>query len=237
MATLAHNTQNDTRLKDMLARVRKLGEDAGKGKDAREKLALELVRGAQDGFVGEDDLENVLTEYIDAESKKAIHNHKADSLKVLKSKCNALLKAAALYKGDNSPVNFAHTLDKLVQTIRPDLRKAEKKLKPAFESYVAIAREQCKPEYIAADLPDDVLIAMSEQTTKEDSILDKLVADYKRMEKRHEELPSPSIEACIAAIKDAMREVNGGELPPLTKEEKKEHEAIAFLASRGRIAA
>ena len=226
MATLAHNTKNDTRLADMIAEVRELGRDAARGKDAREKLALLLARGATDGYVGEDDLENVLGEYIRAESNKAIHNHKADSLKVLKSKCNSILKAAAM----PDPVTFADTLDRLVQNIRPDLRGAEKKLKPAFESYVAIAREQLKIK--DRNLTDDELAAMSEQVGKEETIVDKLVADYKRLSKRYDELPSPSIEAAINAVGDAIKEA-GGEIPPMTKEEKKAAEAIAFLKSKG----
>lgn len=212
--------------------IRELGRESGLGRDAREKLAIALSRAAYQGIIGTDDVPDMVEEYINAESKKLIHNHSANGRKVMESKCRQIVAVSAVEKYD-----FPNTLEQACE-IRKTLRQNEDtKIKPGFESYVELARlVKDKKEPLSES---EITNAMLKPEPADKSELDRMVDEYKRLyslangTKDRPGIPSvePVLEAMRAAIED-----NGGEIPPMTKDEKKAAEAIAFLAKTGRLA-
>lgn len=217
--------KNDTRLDDLKSLVRELGRESASGRDAKAKLALQVVRAAYDGVIGPDEVEMIYQEYASAESKKSIHDHSTGGLKANVSKLRQVVALGCLPQVDGPAL-----LD-TVTDIRDDLRHGDEKLKAAFDAFVDVARAQLKqPDNL---LDGDALRALCVKPESADKdIIQKLAEDYKRMNKRYDEFPSSTIEACIHAIGDAIKEA-GGELPPVTKEEKSKAAFIAKAKAYG----
>lgn len=217
--------KNDTRLDDLKSLVRELGRESASGRDAKAKLALQVVRAAYDGVIGPDEVEMIYQEYASAESKKAIHDHSAGGLKANVSKLRQVVALGCLPQVDGPEL-----LDK-VTDIRDELRGTDEKLKAAFDAFVDVSRAQLKsPDYT---LDDDALRALCVKPESADKdIIQKLAEDYKRMSKRFDEFPSSAVEAAVHAIGDAIKEA-GGELPPVTKEEKAKAAFIKRATSYG----
>lgn len=223
--------KNDTRFDDLRSLARELGRDKASGADAKMKLVLACVRAAYDGYLTGDDVETVYTEFVTAESKKAVHEHTAGGVKANVSKLKQPVLAALLPK-----VDFVATCDRVVD-LRDELRSEingndedKRKLKAGFDAIVDIARAQLKsPD---ADLDDDTLRGMlaTERMPKDE--MQKLTDAYKKAYKLWEDLPSAHTEAAVHAYADAIKEADG-DIPPMTKEEKKAADAIAYMRSRG----
>ncbi len=215
----------DSMLATLKSDIRELGRDAAAGGDAKAKLALKVVRAAHEGYIISKDAEILYSEYVTAQSKKAMHEHSTGGMKANISKLSTIISFGSL-----PSIDAPALLDKVID-IRNDLRGGDEKLKAAFDTFLDVAKAQIKsPD----ELSDDELRDLCIKDAKEKSLIDKLVEDYKRMSKRHEELPSPSIEAAIHAIGDAIHEA-GGELPATTKEAKAKAAFIAKAASFGLI--
>lgn len=204
--------------------IRELGRDAANGGDAKAKLALKVVRAAHEGYIISKDSEVLYSEYITAQSKKAMHEHSTGGMKANISKLSTIISFGSL-----PSIDAPALLDKVID-IREGLRGGDEKLKAAFDTFLDVAKAQLKSS--DEELSDDELRDLCIKDIKEKTLIDKLVEDYKRMSKRHEELPSPSIEAAIHAIGDAIQEA-GGELPPVTKEAKAKAAFIAKAAAFG----
>lgn len=219
-------------LKDFNDRIRELGRDSVASALAKPRMALAITRAAFDGIIGEADAAATYEQYLQGRQYAIGRNTMAQgdedkgSVKANTSKNMQLIKLGLLPKVDGPEL-----LDRVT-----DLRAAavggDVKLKPTFDCFVDAARAQlAQPNDPLTDDEIDHLIRKPEKDEK--GLIDKLIEDYKRMNKRHDELPSAGIEAAIHGIADAIKEL-GGELPPLTKEDKKAAEAIKFLKSIGR---
>src|ERR1700756_4094503 len=118
MTSLAHNTQNDTRLSDFMGAVRELGRHAAQGKDSLPNLAMAFCRAVQDGVIdmakdsdGKDGATRVFGEYAKAEGKKAIHDRTESGLKANVSKLRQIGTFAGNPKWDAIAVlNTAHII-------------------------------------------------------------------------------------------------------------------------------
>lgn len=182
MTSLAHNTNNDTRLSDLMTEVREFGRESAEGKDALPKLALRVVRAAADGVLtldkdkdGLDDAARVYDEYAKAESKKAVHDHTANGKKANVSKLRSLVKMGAMTTCDPVDVlNRAHVA-------RQAMIAADEKVRPAYAAFVTIAREQLDKD---VDLDDDTLKAcIVKPATKSRELEQELESIQKRLEK------------------------------------------------------
>ena len=222
------NSNIDTFLSNLRAEIRDLGRTTAIADDAKAILALMVTRAAHDGYIAATDAKELYVEYITAKSKKSIHEHKVDGINANASKLRSLISMGALPSIDGPAL-----LDK-VTDIRKDMRESEQKCRGAFDAFYEVAKAQLKsPD---AELSDAELRDLCTVPEKDKSLIDELVADYKRLSKRHDQFPSPSIEAAVHAIGDAIVEA-GGELPPMTKEDKAKAAFIRKAQAMGYVVA
>lgn len=222
-------------LNDLNSQLRELGRDSVASALAKPRMAVAITRAAADGIIGESDAAATYEQYLQGRQYAIGRNTMAQgdedkgSVKANTSKNLQLIKLGLLPKVDG-PALLDRVTDLRTAAIGGDV-----KIKPTFDCYVDAARAQlAQPTEELTDEQVNQLIRKPEPKNKD--IIDKLIEDYKRLSKRYEELPSPGVEAAIHGIADAIKEA-GGELPPLTKEEKKAAEAIAYLRSVGKLAA
>lgn len=142
---------NDKRLKELTAKVDKLGQEAALGLDALPKLAHAVVAGAADGVIvltdkykdmkgKECDAAHFLYErYATNQSKKAIHEHSSGGFKGNVSKLRQLITLGAMTTIDAVQV-MQDAFD-----AREGMKKEDGiKVKPAYPFYIEVAREQIK---------------------------------------------------------------------------------------------
>lgn len=241
MTTDTSDLTNDKRAADLDKLVRKLGQESASSAVARPKMGLAIARARAEGVIGDDDAAKTYDTYLEGrtaalgKSPLAVGTSDNGSYKANVSKNARIIKAAALA---TTGVDFVGVLERAT-TIRADMvaNEPDTPVKPTFDAYVDLAREQLKqPEAALTD--DTIRSVIRKPEAKEKDLIAKLVDDYKRMSKRAEaaaedgaeavsDALAPAIEAIAAAIEAA-----GGEVP-LSKEEQKAAEAMSFLASRG----
>lgn len=227
----------ETHLSALRSKLKSLGAMEGKGSASRPEAALRLVEASYDGFIDENDAGALFAEYAAGTAAAAKNNPLVTSTgngdaaqksaKQQISKFRQFIKVGALPEVDARDV-----MRRAVQ-ISKDLEATGVKTYSRFDGMLNVAREQIKqPDELLTDEQINDLIVKPD--TKEKSELDKIIAAYKAAHKLAETIPMPQTEAARDMYRDAIVEA-GGEVPPLTAEEKKEAEAMAFLKSRGMI--
>lgn len=173
---------NDHRYDDLVKVVQGLGRDAAEGKDALPKLAHAVVRAAHEGVIdtqkdndGNDGAARVYYKYAEQQSKRAIHEHSEGGVKANISKLRKLLEMGSMPIID--PVDVMNR----AATIREDMRQNGEEMKPAYASYVDIAREQLNNPGKALD--DDELKACISKSPRPDKTLeDELRSIHKKLD-------------------------------------------------------
>jgi hypothetical protein len=176
------NGSNSVALDDLrkafLADVREFGRDSAAGKDSLPKLAVRVVKAAADGIInytdpkakklndGPDDAELAYTSYVEAESKKAIHEHSDGGKKANISKLRKLIQFGCSTVCD--------PMDVMNRTVirRSDLAEAGGDVKGAYPAYVDVARAQIAND---RDLTDEQIdAAIVKAPAKEKDVIDVL---------------------------------------------------------------
>jgi hypothetical protein len=201
---------------------------------ARPKLAITLVKAAAEGSIDEDDVEARYDAYLagrtKAQSKTALAAGVEDGngKKANVSKCRQLVRMAMM-PGIDGPA-----LIDLTVTVRGNLLGNEESVKPPFDAFVDVARAQINCP--AGPLTEEQIADVIRKAEKADKTeIQKLIDMYKRSAKMRDDMPA--IEA-LARATDAYAEAiveAGGEVPPLSKEEKEQAAAMAYLARRGLV--
>lgn len=184
MGNLAHNPVNDTRFNDLINEVKQFGRDAAEGKDALPKLAIRVVRAANDGVIssaspqqpGElDDAAKIYGEYALAESKKAIHEHTAGGRKANESKLRTLIRFGEPRVGIDPVV----VLDRAIE-LRKELQESGEKCKPSYAAFVDVARAQLATDQQLSD--DDIALAVIKAPTADKTLEKELEAISKKID-------------------------------------------------------
>lgn len=224
-------------LKDLNKLLRGLGKDSIKSTLAKPRMAIAICRAAADGVIGEDEAEATYMTYLEGREEETGKNSMAEgasdggSKKANVSKNMQIIRLGLLNTVDG-PALLDRVNDARLHAVRNG--GEDVKVKPTFDCFVDAARAQlAKPNEELSDEEINALVRKPEG--KEKDLLQRLIDDHKRLNKRLEELPSAAIENAIRCIEDAMCEINGGKLPPLTKEDKKAEEALAFLKKMGKL--
>jgi hypothetical protein len=234
MGNLAHSSTNDNRYDDLVKEVKELGRDAAAGKDSLPKLAHRIVRAAADGIIGTDKDKDGRDEaakqyefYVQAESKKAIHEHSNGGVKANVSKLRKLIEFGVMPIIDPVAV-----MDRAYQ-LRKELLDTSEKLLPAYAAYVDIAREQLAQP--GTELNDEQIKGcLRREPAKEKQLKDVL-------EKIHKDLEQLISGERKDGIKDQSDEVVAAEeilrsrIAALLKKEEDEALNLA-LAKRGMVA-
>lgn len=225
----------DTHLSALRSKLKSLGAADGKGSASRPEAALRLVNAAYDGLIDEDEAGPLFAEYAAGIAAAAKNNPlvtsqgdaEQKSAKQQISKFRQFIKVGMLPAVDSRDV-----MQRAVQTSK-DLEASGTKTYSRFDGMLNVAREQIKqPDEALTDEQINSCIVKPEAGEKTE--MDKLIAAYKAAHKLAETIPMPQTEAAVSSYRDAITEA-GGEVPPMTKEEKKEAEAMSFLKSRGMV--
>jgi hypothetical protein len=236
---MTNAAQNTTAGDNIAAALAALDKDMAKlGAEsvnvARPKLALSLVRAAADGIIDEDDVEARYDVYLAGREKTqakqalAMGVEEGNGKKANVSKCRQLVRMAML-----SGIDGPELLDRTV-TARGNLIGTDSKIEAPFDAFVKVARAQiAQPD---APLTDDQIAEQVRKPEKgEKTEIQKLIDLYKSTAKMVEALPgNAAIKDAASSLADAIVE-EGGEVPALTKEEKEEQAAMAYLARRGLV--
>lgn len=198
---------------------------------ARPKLGIAMVQAGFEGLFTEKEVADKYDIYLAGREKQqgksllAAGVEDGNGRKANVSKCMQLYRLGALPAIDGPKL-----IDKAV-TLRSSMVGGDAKIEAPFDAMVKVARAQiAKPD---EELTDEELAAcIRKAEPKDKDEVAKLVAAYKAAYKLHEELQLPGTEAAVSAYGDALVEV-GGEIPPMTKEEKKHAAFMAQAAKMG----
>jgi hypothetical protein len=233
--TNATTSNIETHLSALRSKLKSLGAMEGKGSASRPEAGLRLVDAAYDGFIDEDDAAALYAEYVAGTAASAKNNPlvtcqgdtEQKSAKQQISKFRQFIKVGMLPEVDARDV-----MRRAVQ-ISKDLEAAGTKTYSRFDAMLNVAREQVKQ--VDTPLTDEQINAcVVKPDSKEKDEVEKLIAAFKAAYKLAETIPMPQTEAARDMYRDAIVEA-GGEVPPMTKDEKKAAEAMAFLKSRGMV--
>jgi len=238
--------RNDTRLKEFNAKLTKLGETSASGQLTKPYMALELAIAVHEGILDETGVKAAYMVYLSGRAKGFANTKQVglaagetdadkdeNSIKVNVSKNLQIAKAAGLPILRKGPTSF-HDVLANVTRIRDAMLGAGEKVKPAFDCYVEVAREQIKLKDAVLDDEEAIKEECRKVETATKDALGKLMDDYKRMWTRAEkDLPdNPFLPGIVAAIADAIVH-EGGKIPAMTDDEKKAEKARETLAALG----
>jgi hypothetical protein len=233
--TPAAGSNRDTILSAIDREMAKLGAESIN--IARPKLAITLVKHAAAGEIDEDDVEARYDAYLAGREKTQAKNALAQGVedgngkKANVSKCRQLVRMAML------PALADGEADMLVSrtvTVRGNLIGTDAKVEAPFDAFVKVARRQLdQPDTVLTD--EQIAEAVKKPEKADKSEIDKLIDLYKKSAKLHEVLTqNNALQRAVAEMAEAITEA-GGEIPALTKEEKEEQAAMAYLAKRGLV--
>jgi len=184
MTSLAHSPVNDTRFNDLLKDVKAFGKEASEGRDALPKLAMRVIRAANDGVIdetkgkdGKDDAQRVFEAYA-ANDGKSIYTRTKDSVKSQVSKVRVLIRLGRLTNVDGIAIS-----EKAAKFIKEDKSADKPTFKPAFAALVDVARAQTNPEHNQVALTDDeIKEACKKPPAKDKKLEDELEAIKKKLQ-------------------------------------------------------
>jgi len=226
----------ETHLEALRGKLKSLGAADGKGSASRPEAGLRLVDAAYDGTIDENDAAEMFASYAAGVAAAAKSNPLVTSVgdadqksaKQQISKFRQFIKVGALPSVDARDV-----MRRAVQASK-DLEASGTKTYSRFDAMLNVAREQIKqPDEPLTD--DQITACVVKPESGDKSEIDKLIAAYKAAHRLAEAIPMPSTLAAADCYRDAIVEA-GGEVPPMTKEEKAEAEAMTFLRKRGMVA-
>ena len=185
--------RNDNRLNDYLSDARSYGRDAATGGDAWPKMIVRTVSAAADSVITKDDAEMIVSAFIEAQGKKAVHERTTASLKKTKSEIAKTIEFGAL-----TTVDAVEVIGRAV-TIYGNMQVERKS---AVNAYLQVVRNQLKaPDYALTD--DEIEQAMAKDDAKPRTIEQQLKAALKAVEaalKLNEESDNPiALEGATAA--------------------------------------
>lgn len=212
---------------DLASKLRSLGASEGKGSASRPEAAMRLVDAAFDGLIDERDAPGMFAEYTsgvaNAASKNPLVTSQGNdaeqaSAKQQISKFRQFIKCGMLPAID--------TRDTMARAARicKDLDATDAKTYSRFDALLNVARAQvAEPETLLSD--EQITAAVMKPEPAEKDAIAKLIAAYKAASKLAETIPMPQTQAAADDYREAILEA-GGEVPPITKEEK---EQAAFM--------
>lgn len=249
MSNLVNSGQNDTRFDDAMKRAKRWGSESVKSALSKPNLGMDLVTGVAEGYIETlEQMEQHFEVYRSARAAETakhviaqgLNEDNEKSINAQRSKQKQLFDAAKL------PV-FLEQVDGVTVNTAPDMihktierRKAAfdggVKVKPSYDCMVDVARAQLASPTVKLD--DDTIDKIVAKPEKKDAeLVDKLRDEYKRVYNLAEKmgdamLDCEHIEAARESIADAIRALDG-EVPSMSKAQKKDDEMVGFLMSKG----
>lgn len=229
MTTTATGSNSEEAMKALRAELRKLGSAEALGSSSRPEAGLRIVNAAYDGLLKEGDAEQVYAAYqaglIEIGRKRPLSVGADASEKVQVSKFRQLIRVGML-----PSIDARALMQKVAEAMKSHVAAGIRTVAP-FDAMLNAARMQLtQPQVDLTDEQVDKCVAKPEAARKED--LEKLIDAFKRVSKLHDTVHAPSADAALQAMKDWITE-KGGEIPPMTKDEKDRKEFLKRAARFG----
>lgn len=229
--TMTDGSNSATELENLHKTMSKLGGESVN--IARPKLGISIVQAYASGILrdkDEDYVENLYDSYLAGRTKRQAGNLLAAGVedgngkKANVSKLRQLAKMACL-PGIDGPTLIDRTV-----TLRGNMVGGDDKIEAPYDAMVKVARAQiASPMDPLSD--DQIMDCIRKASPAEKDEIAKLVAAYKAAHKLNADLNLPGTAAAVQGYADAIVEL-GGEVPPMTKEEK---EMAAFMAKAAKM--
>jgi hypothetical protein len=209
-------------MKEFRKALRDLGKSEGEGAAARPAAGMRLIIAAKEGLIDERDAEAMYAEYCAGIASAGKRNPLVvtdnGSEKAQISKFRAFIKAGGLLSVDMEEV--AGRANALMQ----EHRSAGTKVESPFQGLYNVCIEQVRnPDDALTD--DQILARILKKQAGDKGEIEKLIAAYKTLHKINADFPREETASAVENLAAAISEA-GGEVPPMTKEEK---ELAAFM--------
>lgn len=224
--TTGTGDNSEGRLDKIKAKMGLLGKAEAVGTGSRRDAGIALTEAAFAGDIDEDDAETCYDAYQTEFGKLAAKKHLAGAGDNVKSRTAQISKFRAFIKLGMlpEPIDGREILARATMIAEQVTLSGSKVLSP-FEALRTVCVAQVsQPSQPLTD--EQISAAVSKADPVEKDGIAKLVAAYKAAHKLNTELALPGTDAAVKAYADAIVEL-GGEVPPMTKEEK---EMAAFMA-------
>lgn len=218
--------------------LKEYGRDSVKSSLAKPKMALAVIEAAVNHLVKADNADEIYDTYKAARAAEiAKHKTAAGTLESAKSDAANTSKVRAHINWGNTNLN-AYDIAETVIELRSQMIRDGGEAKDCYQALYDVAVQHNKnPGKVFTN--DELVTLIGKPGKKDKSDLDRMTDEYKRLYKLAlgtEE--QPGIAAMVPVFESICQvfDAAGIARPAMTKDEKKEEEAIAFLAQRGRIA-
>ena len=222
------------------------GEDSLTSATAKPRMALDLIKAAHAGHIDETFAKVSYELWINGQAKAKRRNARvltgtkeAAERNPRSDASNTSKNLKMIQWGKSDPDAYPHA--EYVLDFIETLSASGEHVKDAFQSLydVGVKVVAAKGQWLDADTLRDTVIKKAKEP---DTELQKLQKEYAKLRKMYEGTEENQGIAVLAPVVTAMESAlieYGGEdaIPPVTKEEKKAAEAIAYLRDTGRIAA
>lgn len=163
---------NDMRHADLLKEIRQFGRDSAEGRDALPKLAMRVVLAAAEGVIDADEADDLYKEYVEAETKKAMHERSSNGVKANTSKLRKLIELGSL-----TYVDGVEIVERAVEVRRTLEEGGAVKVKAVYPALVDVARAQANVDRALTD--EELWEAVAKPSPKDKSVKDEVVRAQK----------------------------------------------------------
>lgn len=228
--TPATGDNSENRLDAVKRDMGMLGRAEALGQVSRASAFLKLADYAFNGTIGVSDAEVAYDTYLAGKSRVGSKNplaidQSSGSRNAQVSKFRVSIKVGAL-----PAIDGRDTLHRTVAMVE-ELVKSGTKAQSPLDALCTVGRAQINaPDALLTDDEIRTLVAKAAPASKE--LLDKLIDEYKRLHRLHGEANLPSTGEAVDSYANAIVEC-GGEIPAVTKEEKKHAAFMAQAAAFG----
>jgi hypothetical protein len=199
--------RNDTRLEDLLARVKELGKAEGKGLNAKPTYALDVVAMAHEGVIGNDHAETLWKAFAEAsaktkgDEKARLANPKVDKVRISETRKLIAVGACAAFD-PNEMMSRAVA----VIAAHPVARGS------TYQNLIKVSREQLDRRAQALN-DDEISAAITPNAPEVKAEKEQLDALIKKMKKLHDgdekdpgftSYPSPELQAAIKSLEQRV---------------------------------
>ncbi len=186
---------NEAREREFVNQIRRLGRESGAGREALPNLVVAIVDGINTGALNPSkEFRNergekvavehwILEQYSNEEGKKLAHERTSLGKRTAASKIKQIIKAARQKAPEGQPeFNFRGAIDRAIE-VRASLveKNSKANMKPAFDTYVSMARKQLKNKSHITD--EDIAEAAVRKAGYQNNFVMELKRMYSRLKK------------------------------------------------------
>jgi len=221
---------------EVLKDAKKLGGEAALGGDALPKLALRVLKAADDGIIttdkdsttGKDDVDRIYEEYLEGYGKKAIYENTEQGKKANASKLRQVARLGIERGSKYDPIEAVDTM----KNMREEAKAKDVKVKAMYPCIVDLARSQLKLDrQITREEIEEIITKREAEVKPVDEVLGKIRETLEKIV-TGEHKSGMCQDPRVVAAHDSLRDYLAG-IEAAAEEEKNQQLLAAYLEKRG----